>query len=106
MALLVGVVAAAFLMSATVASLLLLSTNQARLGFHGARRLQAWYAAEAGVWWAQQQLRNNPALVDNDAAIELTVGGLGVDVRISNEPALPLGSGIKRIVCNVDYTVN
>ena len=114
MAVLVGVMATALLMSVTIGSLLLLSTNRARLGFHEAWRLRAWYAAEAGLWWAQEQLRRPPAttqlsdpaaMTDPVGDVDLTVGGLDVDVEVVNEPPAPAPpSGIKRIVCHVNYT--
>ncbi len=94
-----GAVLAAMMMasavfSAAAYSILFLAVSQARQAESLEDRVQARYAAEAGIVWAMAQLQANPDLrfsagtTDLDGVTGIDLGGYRVDV-FDDCPALP-----------------
>jgi Tfp pilus assembly protein PilX len=63
-------------------AILMMASSQARQAAFTASRLRARYAAEIGLVWAQQRLRDNPAYCgDPDPPV---VGGVAIDVVMTD----------------------
>lgn len=83
------VIITAIVFSIAAFGVLALSMGGAQRAGSYARRLQARYAAEAGLVWAMQRLWANPNWSDGWDGTDLTVGGMSVDVKFDPCPTPP-----------------
>ena len=77
----VAVSSIVFSIAAFTALTVALSGRRQSTQFHE-QRLSARYAAEAGLVWAMQQLQADPSFSSPAGNVDVTVGGLEVDVVV------------------------
>ena len=76
-------IAVAVLAAIITFTVLQAAMNQAKIGKFYFDRTRSRYAAEAGITWAQQRLRANPAFTDPAGDVDLVLDGtLNVDVTV------------------------
>jgi Tfp pilus assembly protein PilX len=74
---------ASVLASIMAFTVLQVAMSQARIGQFYYDRTRSRYAAEAGIVWAQQRLRADPAFTDLlDGTADIVLDGIGVDVGV------------------------
>ena len=87
-------IAVALLASIITFAVLQAAMNQSQIGKFYFDRTRSRYAAEAGIVWAQQRLRLNPAFTDPlDGAADCVMPAAGGNIVCIPAP-LPVGIGI------------
>ena len=87
-------IASAVLAAIITFAVLQAAMNQARIGKFYFDRTRSRYAAEAGITWAQQRLRTNPAFVEPlDGAADCVIPAAGGNI-VCIPSVLPAGIGI------------
>lgn len=77
---LTAVIMASVVFAVAAFAVLMVALSMARRGGFDARRLQARYAAEAGLVWAKENLWNNPLFCNDN----ITVNGFAVSITGTN----------------------
>ncbi len=93
-----------FLATVICGIILSLYTSQARLNEHYIKRIQAYYAALGGMWWALDRLRIGSLAPGSTAMLNFVMGSRVYNVTITVSPTLDPTNGCYPVNMTVNYT--